>query len=202
MFKNKELSNVIPIGIEDPEQVMEEFSIEVEDDYVLTTGEHYGRIACYNEFSSKNGIKYGKFRFGTLKKYGDKSIIHEAERVFYADYHSDSELIKLFKTLGCMEGKKCFPNRVLNKAIKFTVAENTETASAYKFIISEIMPVEDIPTDMDFKYVKTFNGIGYDYNPVTLDAKEKVKNEAEKQISSRKSFKQILQSVNDEVEFE
>lgn len=202
MFKNKELSNIIPIGIEEPEQVIEDFSIEVEDNYALTTGEHYGRIACYREFSSKNGIKYGKFTFGTVKRYGEKSIVHEVERVYFADYHTDSELIKIFKSFRCIEGKKCYPECVLNLPIKFTVVENPEKASAYQYIISDIEPVEYIPADMDFKYVKTFNGIGYDYNPVTLDAKEKVKNEAEKQISSRKSFKQILQSVNDEVEFE
>ena len=118
MFKNKELSNVIPVGLEE-DDIMEEFSINVEDNYVLTTGEHYGRIACYNEFSSKNCVKYGKFRFGTVKRYGEKSIVHEAERVFFADYHANSELIKLFNTLGCMEGKKVFPDRVLNIPIKF-----------------------------------------------------------------------------------
>ena len=202
MFKNKELSNIIPVSIQDPEQVMEEFAISVEDDYILTTGEHYGRIACYREFSSKNGVKYGKFTFGTAKRYGEKSIVHEAERVFFADYHADSELIKLFNSLGCMEGKKVFPERVLNKAIRFTVAENPETASAYKFIISEIIPIEEIPADMDFKYIKTFNGIGYDYTAVTLDAKEETNAKPKAEYSSRKSFKQILQSVEDDVNFE
>lgn len=202
MFKNKELSNVIPVGIEDPEQVMEEFSINVEDNYTLTTGEHYGRMACYSEFSSKNGIKYGKFRFGTVKRYSEKSIVHEAERVYFADYHTDSELIKLFTSLGCMEGKKVFPDRVLNVPIKFTVADNPEIASAYKFIISEIIPIEEMPVDMDFKYVKTFNGIGYDYTAVTSDAKEEAKTNHKGDNSSRKSFKQILQDVSDDVDFE
>lgn len=202
MFKNKELSDVIPVGVEDPEQVMEELSINVEDNYALTTGEHYGRIACYSEFSSKNGIKYGKFRFGTVKRYSEKSIVHEVERVYFADYHTDSELIKIFNSLRCIEGKKCYPERVLNIPIKFTVVENPEKASAYQYIISDIEPVEDIPADADFKYVKTFNGIGYDYTAVTLGAKEEANAKPKVEPSSRKSFKQILQNVNDEVEFE
>lgn len=202
MFKNKELSNIIPVGVEEPEQVMEEISIDIEDNYALTTGEHFGRIACYKEFSSKNGIKYGKFTFGTMKRYGDKSIVHEVERVYFADYHNDSELVKLFNATGCIEAKKCYPERVLNIPIKFTITENPETASAYKYIISEITPIERLPEEIDFKYVKIFNGIGYDYNPVTLDAKKEVKDEAEKESSSHMSFKQILKSVSDDVDFD
>ena len=91
---------------EETEVVTDEFTIEVLDEVFIATGEHIGKIASYKEFTSKTGIKYGKITLGTVCKYEEKSMVHTLERVFFADYHQNSEVVNLFKVLGCMDGKK------------------------------------------------------------------------------------------------
>lgn len=186
---------------EETEVVTDEFAIDVLDEVIITTGEHIGRISCYKEFTSKTGIKYGKITIGTLGKYEEKSIVHTLERVFFADYHLNSEIVNVFKVLGCMDGKKIYPERLLNKAVKFTIAENPEKTSRYRTVITEISPIDEIPTDEDFKFVKTFNGKGYDFVAVMPEDKE-VKNAVRMGNGSAISMKQMLQDVSDGENFD
>lgn len=192
MSKIKNLLTQIPKGVEEPFDVSSEIFYDIEDEFVLTTGEHYGRIAYANIFTAKNGNTYAKLVMGTVKKYGDKNVVHEIERVYMADFHTNSEMIKLFDKLGCIEKRKCYIGRVLNKKIKFKVEENPESSSSYKYLVTEIEPVENIPEEYDFEYVRTFNGIGYDYNPILLEAKKAL---------AKSSTNEFLFDDNEEVDF-
>lgn len=201
MLKMKELSKIIPVNTNEVEQTSGEFVIDFQEECILKTGEHYGKISSYKEFSSKNGIKYGKFSIGTAKRYGEKTIVHELDRVFLADYRTGSELFKLFNLLGCVVGNKCYPERLLNKTIKFTLAENSDKNSPYKYIITEILPVDKIPEEYEFQYVKTCTCYGYEYTPVFLDAKPEKQSETSNGDSKGMNFKELLQSVSGEIEF-
>lgn len=192
MSKIKKLLNEIPKSVEEPVNILPELFFDIEDEFVLTTGEHFGRVAYANTFTAKNGNMYVKLVMGTVKKYGDNTVVHEIERVFMADFHTNSEVVKLFEKFGCIDKRKCYIERVLNKKVKFKVEENPEPSSAYKYLVTEIEPVDAIPEEYDFEYIKSFNGIGFDYEPILPGVKK-----AQNELSNNK----FLFDDNEEVDF-
>ena len=199
--KIKEVLTEIPVGVEEQINDNTEICFDIEDEYVLTTGMYFGRVAYANVFTAKNNNKYAKITIGIMRRHGDKQIIHEVERVYIADFHANSELVKLLGTLGCIDKRKCYIERVFNKKVEFIVEENPDASSNYKYLVTEITPVEEIPEEYDFKYVKTFNGIAYDYNPVLPNASVVSKPEAKIVNPPNANSNNFLFDNDEEVDF-
>lgn len=155
----------------------------------MTTGEHFGRLGYFTTFKSKDKqTNYAKLTMGSRKKFGDEIIIQEVERVYLAEYHSDSELVKMMEKLGAIEEHKFYPGRLLNKPVKFTVKinENAKEDSRYKEMVTDIEPIDELSEDIDFMYVREFTSMGYEYKPVVIGAK-KTSHVKRKSIAPNKS---------------
>lgn len=170
----------------------EEVVIDLYDRHTLVTGEYVGRVSRYSQFKAKNGNTFGKIVLGTKMKYGTDEQVVEAERVYVADYHTDSELVQLLTVLGCVEGYKLYPERILNKAVKFILKDNPDaTNSRYKYVVSEIVPIDSLPDNLDFRYEKVWDINGFTYVP-----KFKGK-ESDNHSDTRPSMKQLFEDGED-----
>ena len=174
---------------------IEDVAIAIEDNYTMTTGEHVGRIAGYKTFQSKDKqFNYGKLIIGSRKSFDGKTIIQEVDRVFAADYHADSALVKLMQELGAVDGKKFLPNRLVNLPVKFTVKLNESVAqdAIYKIFVADIELIDQLPAEDDFKYVLVQKPYGTEYEPVLSE-----------DIAKRRSVENAMLAPNaGEIEFD
>lgn len=201
MANYKILNENLPLDYEEEIVEHEELSFAIEDDFALRTGEYVGRLASYQSFISKGGIKFAKITIGFMQKLGNKKIIQEVERVFYADYHAGSDLIKFLKDVGCVVGDVCYPERILNKAVKFIIAENTEMTSPHKFLVTEIKLIDKLSAERDFIYVRKPAVNGFEFIPVANETKKEDSYKESLMRRKRRPPLAIAKENEDEEEF-
>lgn len=197
-MENKILETVIPVGDEIPTGFDKEYSIEIQDNYLMDTGEHRGRVGGFSTFVSKDKhTKYAKITLGTRKRFADKDIIQEVDRIFIADYHADSELVKILEMLGAIENHKFYPERLLNVPVKFTVKlnENATEDSRYKEMVTDIELVDNLSEDIDFQYVRVFEMDRFVYVPTVVGAKQESDN---RQMTMKTSLQKQIEFEDDE----
>jgi len=177
---NYELLNKIRI----PETATMEYkedAIDITQIPKLKTGSYVGRVGAIKRFTSKDGMnKYVKIPVGTRVKFENQEQIIEVERVFLADYRSDSLLVKLLDELGCIVEGKFIPEKLMNLPVRFVVKpnENAGTNSKYTEMVDDIELIDELPEHLDFKYYRVTDIDSVQYIAAMPNAEiEKVKSQ-------------------------
>lgn len=154
----------------------------------LFSGDYYGRIGAIRKFKSKDGMNdYVALPVGTLVTSNEQTMVAEAERVFLADYRSDSQLVKLLDSLGCIVDSKFIPEKLMNLPVKFTIKENdhADANSKYKLMVTDIELIDKLPEHLDFKFYRVTDIDSVKYIAATPDAEiEKVKSQKPMEVSN------------------
>lgn len=169
----KELEKVLPQGIVENKED-NAVSYDIYDVPAFESGEYLGRVGGVSVFKSKDkGNDYVRMTIGTVKNYEGRKIVHELDRVWLKVLFAGSDLVNVMTSIGAVEGGKFYPQRAINRAVKFVI-KCKDVASAdnrFQYAITNIEPIDNIPEDRDFKYVRVATDFGFKYVPVATDAK-------------------------------
>lgn len=193
-----ELETMIPAGAE-LLSAAEEDTIIVEDRITPVTGTYKGRIAGLTTFTAKTGEEFAKITLGCCIYHNDKRYIFDFERVYRADYHMDSELMKLLSLLGVIEDKKARLNLLHNMSVQFTLKDNPKAeTSQYKYFVEDIKKVDSLTDAEDLTFYKVPFEFGFKYKAVMAGAKLGQSNPAAMMVPQCKKFSEDLPEDDEE----